>query len=159
LHASRCEKLDDSHFKENLFCSIPLSNSGNLLLGVIYHSPNSNEINDVNLRQLISAAVGLVSNTKHLMITGDLNYLNIDWDSWSASDGDSGSNLFIEALKDDFLFQHVTFPTRARNGQGPSILDLIITYDGNVTDNLTATDPLGKSDHYMLEYEYVCSCD
>jgi len=53
----------------------------------------------------------------------------------------------------------VTFPTRACNGQGPSILDLIITYNGNGIDNLTATDPLGKSDHYMLEYEYVCSCD
>jgi len=93
------------------------------------------------------------------MITGDLNYPNIDWASWSASDGDSGSNLFLEALEDDFLFQHVTFPTRARNGQRPSILDLIITYEGNVIDNLTATDPLGKSYHYMLECKYVCSCD
>ena len=58
-----------------------------------------------------------------------------------------------------FLFQHVTFPTQARNSQRSSLLDLIITYEGNIIDNLTATDPLGKSDHYMLEYEYVCSCD
>jgi len=77
LHASRYEKLDGSLFMEHLFCSIPLSRSDNLLLGLVYCSPNSNEINDVNLRQLILAAVGLVSNTKHLMITGDLNP-NID---------------------------------------------------------------------------------
>ena len=37
--------------------------------------------------------------------------------------------LFLDALDDEFLIQHVSFVTRVREGQTPSTLDLIITRD------------------------------
>jgi len=36
-------------------------------------------------------------------------------------------------------------------------LDLIITNEGNVIENLIAADPLGKSDHIVMKYEYIYS--
>ena len=60
-------------------------------------------------------------------------------------------------MDDYFLFQYVTFPTRNREGQSPSTLDLIITSEDNVIENLIASDPLGKSDHIVMEYEYIYS--
>ena len=78
-----------------------------------------------------------------VLITGDFNLPNVDWISWSAPGGDSVACSLLEALDDAFLFQHVSTPTRWREGQTPSTLDLIITNEDNVIDHMTACDPLG----------------
>ncbi|XP_065895972.1 uncharacterized protein [Dysidea avara] len=63
---------------------------------------------------------------------------------------------FLSLLDDLFITQHVTFPTRYRNDQTPSILDLILsTYQHEVTD-LTSLPPLGKSDHVVISFEFLC---
>ena len=69
---------------------------------------------------------------------GDFNYKSIDWTTWSTKSDDLTNEpcQFTETLRDNFLFQHVLKPTRARIDNEPSILDLIITNEENMVQDL-----------------------
>ena len=82
-----------------------------------------------------------------MLLLEDFNFSDIDWDNCIANS--SLSNHFIEILRDNFLIQHVTSPTRARGGDTPHILDLVISNDYFVED-IDYGAPLGKSDHASL---------
>ena len=59
--------------------------------------------------------------------------------------------------QDLYLNQHVDFPTRYREGQKPSTLDLIFTNEDFMVENLGEIAPLGKSDmHVGSIWIYVC---
>ena len=65
----------------------------------------------------------------------------------------SGSSLpanFFDITQDLFLKQHVDFNTRFREGDNPSMLDLIFTIEDYMIENLISIAPLGKSDHVGL---------
>ena len=90
------------------------------------------------------------------MITGDFNFPHIDWSHWSSPEWDIAGNPFLETVDDLFLFQHMLTPTRQRQDQVPSTLDLVLSDDEHSVNKLLITDSLGKSDHFMVEFEYVC---
>ena len=94
-----------------------------LLLGVIYRSPSSNIINFNHLCNLLTQ----VTNTgvTHLLITGDFNMPHIDWTTSNVTSSGTYDGAFLTLIEDLFLIQHVTFPTRLRSNQTPSLLDLI----------------------------------
>ena len=54
------------------------------------------------------------------------------------------------------MFQHVYSPTREHLGQTPSILDLVLTDEDYSLSKLNYSDPLGRSDHCMLKFDYLC---
>jgi hypothetical protein len=58
---------------------------------------------------------------------------------------------FIEALRDGFLIQHVDRPTRGRGSNNPSLLDLVLTKEHTATPTVEYHQPLGKSDHSILD--------
>ena len=62
------------------------------------------------------------------------------------------STKYLNCVLDNFLFQHVKVPTRFREGQQPSCLDLIFTNEENMVDldSLNIDSPLGKSDHALF---------
>ena len=62
----------------------------------------------------------------------------------------------METLQDLFLKQHVTEPTRYRNGEEPSLLDLIITNEEGMIQNLSYHPALGDSDHCCLKFDLCC---
>ena len=66
------------------------------------------------------------------------------------------SSLFLEYLRDCFLFQHVTEPTRYRSQNVPSVLDLILTNEEGIVSDLLYKPCLGKSDHLILDFTYNC---
>ena len=49
-------------------------------------------------------------------------------------------------------YQNVTEPTRCRHGQNPHILDLILTSDDEMVNNLEYGAGIGLSDHVVLRY-------
>ena len=51
----------------------------------------------------------------------------------------------MNLIMDNFLCQHVNFPTRENN-----ILDLFISSDPNMVDNLQCVGKLGSSDHVLV---------
>ena len=67
---------------------------------------------------------------------GDFNLNHIVWNPEpSVPDGldeSAPERLFIDCLQDTYLHQHVTQPTRFREGQRPTCDDLILTTDKRI---------------------------
>ena len=62
----------------------------------------------------------------------------------------------MEALRDSFFHQHIVQPTRVRHGQEPSVLDLVLTNEEGMIENIEYGNPLGKSEHLVLTFEFKC---
>ena len=57
------------------------------------------------------------------------------------------------------MTQHVLKPTRYRDGQESSVLDLVFTLDPNIVTDLENLPPLGHSNHEVLLWSYICYSD
>ena len=68
---------------------------------------------------------------------------NQDWRTPSLSEN-SEEFLFVETLRDCYLYQYIDKPTRTRVGQEPSILDLVITNEEGMVEELNISVHLGK---------------
>ena len=84
--------------------------------------------------ELLSKAVEC-KNT-YLLICGDFNYREIDWENESSDEKNEHLTTFINTVQDCFLHQHVTENTRFRLGEEPSLLDLIFTNEEGLICNL-----------------------
>ena len=127
LIAYRLGDLSMGDFQESLWYSVSLPDSDNVTLGIVYHSPNSDAENNRKLLCLLRDTARLYSS--NVLIIGDFNFPNVNWHSWSTPSSDTVGGLFLYALDDEFLIQHVSFATRFQKEQIPSTLDLIITRD------------------------------
>ena len=154
LQAYKDDALSSSSFLESIWCRISLTNKDCLLFGVVYRSPNSNIDNFNNLRSLLTQATN--TGVSHLLIAGDFNMPHINWNTLSTTSNCGCDGAFLSLLDDLFITQHVTFPTRYRNDQTPSILDLILSTDKHEVTDLTSLPPLGKSDHVVISFEFLC---
>jgi len=135
-------------FTESVWVSIALNKDGNLLVGCIYRSPNSSEENNRNLSLLLKEA-----NSKHYSRV----FPNIDWDLEQPIGSDKDTAKFLESVKGNFMFQHVTEPTRGRVGQTSNLLDLVMSNVEDMVQELTMEAPLGMSDHSVLTFKACCS--
>ena len=138
--------------KENIWCNIKLKNNDTLLVGCIYRSPTNNNDNTIQLMDLLQEVCD--SKPNHLILTGDFNYKEIDWITWYTNTHENHrASLFVEKIRDLFLYQHITEYTRYREGQKPSLLDLILTNEEGTINNIQYLPPLGKSDHISVVFE------
>ena len=139
-------KLIGNH-NDAVWCHIKLINNDSLLVGCLYRSPNNSPEANNHFIEMFNSM--LQNNTfSHLLIMGDFNYPKIDWNSWSTNieNVEDPSNIFIETIKDHYLYQHVQQFTRGRGKDQPHILDLILTNEEDMIDHLEYLSPLGKSD-------------
>ena len=60
-------------------------------------------------------------------------------------------NKFLDLTMDCFLTQHVKDPTRGNN-----ILDLILSNNPSLIDEVTVSEPLSNSDHNTIHFNIVC---
>ena len=100
-----------------------------------------------------------VTNTKpsHLLIMGDFNMKEINWEQGDTSvSEDHIATLFLENIRDCYLFQHVHEPTRYRHDKTPSILDLVLTNEEDMVDKMDYQAGLGSSDHIALVFNFTC---
>jgi len=75
----------------------------------VYRSPNSLCDNDTHLSELIN---NLCRTTKgDMLIVGDFNLSDIDWEIYTAPNNNLSSQLFIKVLKDNLITQLVDTPT------------------------------------------------
>ena len=130
----------------NEYVCVELHNkNGNILISCIYRSPSSSCDNNDNINKLINDISS--SKAKFKLIVGDFNFADINWNKWEGHT--VASNNFLHTIQGLFLMQHITFPTRARGSNEPSLLDLVISNDDFI-DNIEYLSPLGKSDHSVL---------
>ena len=78
---------------------------------------------------------------------GDFNYPKINWDTL---DCDSSSTAFRDLILDNYLYQHVRQPTRENN-----ILDLVISSNVNMVNDVQVLEHLGNSDHNILLWKSI----
>ena len=146
-----------TNFQENLCVKIKLNQTDRLLVGLVYRSPSNrtSEYND-KLCSLISEATS--KGYSHILIMGDFNYPDIDWENWNTKGNNTNSHeyKFVETIQDNFLHQHTRKPTRWRGTDTPHILDLIITNEETMISNFKHVSPLGKSDHCVLNFDFSC---
>ena len=146
-----------TNFSENVFVEIRLNKHDNLLVGLLYRSPsNQDEDFDSKLRELISEASG--QGHSHILLMGDFNYPGINWEKWITIGDrtDTKEYRFLECIQDNFLYQHITKPTRWRGDDTPHTLDLIFTNEENMISGLELQSPLGKGDHCVIRFDFEC---
>ena len=97
-----------------------------------------------------------VAGVNRVLLMGDFNVPEINWPENYANGSEiSLSYLFFECIKDSFLHQHVFMPTRFRGDQ-KSTLDLIFTKEEDDVKNIEVIQPLGKSDHGIVVFDFIC---
>ena len=85
-----------------------------------------------------------------MLICGDFNYPEINWEYEYANDNSEFITPSLETVQPQFLHQHVFEPTRFRDGNAPGLLDLILTNDENMIFETIHNPGLGESDHGCL---------
>ena len=99
-----------TNFQESIWVEINLNKKDTFLIGCVYKSPGSSGTNNEQLNELISE----VMRYKHsyLLLLGDFNYPNIDWQNWYtlSENTNSPDTKFQEGIRYHFLFQHIKLP-------------------------------------------------
>ena len=120
------------HFEDHVWVNIKLRGSDSLLAGCIYRSPSSNiDTSTISLCSLFAD----INNYSHLPICGDFNYKEISWSDFSDTTYNCHIEPFLDVVDDLFLFQHITEPTRFRQDDTPSLLDLVFTNEQDMINN------------------------
>ena len=65
----------------------------------------------------------------------------------------------MEVLQSCHLYQHVLRPTRYRQGHEPSLLDLVLTNEEGMVNDIKHNPGLGDSDHECLSFSLDCYKD
>jgi hypothetical protein len=84
-----------------------------------------------------------------------MNFPHIDWNNISTDKGAGDCNYeFLESIRDCFLDQHITEPTRGRGETKPSTIDLLFSNEEGMVDNIDISPPLGKSIHSLISFVF-----
>jgi len=140
LHA--VEFVPDSNFPEQIWCQIQSRKQDKINIGVCYRTPSAN-IFQVDTHSAFRELISKTATTgNHFMLMGDFNYTFSRWPPLPDTDGlDSHAKEFCSCLDDNFLYQHVVFPTRKDN-----ILDLVVTDEPDVITDICDLGPLATGD-------------
>ena len=146
----------DTNHEDNLWVKVNLRNQDSLLCGCIYRTPAKEREKVIETTtqvcNMVTKAVG--RNDTHVLICGDFNYPEIDWECEYVNS--ESIKPFIEVLQECTLHQHVCKPTRYREGQEPSLLDLILSTEEGMVHDLAHNPGLGDSDHECLNFQLAC---
>ena len=80
------------------------------------------------------------------IIMGDFNHGHIQWNSLESTGIEDQQFLFL--IQDSFLTQHVLEPTRGEN-----VLDIVLSSQKELVDNVKIFEPLGNSDHNQIHFD------
>eukprot|EP00794_Sanderia_malayensis_P016301 gene16301-17938_t len=141
---------------EACWCEIKLKDGDKLLIGCIYRSPNSVDTNNDKMMNNIKEICEKTAYT-HLLVCGDFNIPEIDWiEEVSQTTPNHLAFKFLECIRDCYLCQHVKSPTHSRRNQAEHILDLVLTNEDGMIEDIQYDAPLGKSDHLVLKFNFLC---
>ena len=149
-------KLFELQHIEATGIKIKLRNSDWLFLIAVYRSPNCHEDCLVEVEQILSYDKEGPCRASHRVILGDFNLRGINWVTETSNVNENHIDTkFLEAVRDNYLFQHVKQVTRTKENQQDSLLDLILTNEENMIDNIRYLPPLGKSDHLVIQFSLI----
>lgn len=146
----------ETSYDDHLWVQVKLRNHDSLLCGCIYRTPNKEKSKVMETTKVVCDIINeaVTRNNTHVLICGDFNYPEIDWDcEFVLLDT---VKPFIDTLQQCNLHQHVCKPTRYRDGQIPSLLDLVLSIEEGMVHNLVHNPGLGDSDHECLRFDLNC---
>ena len=155
LNSTQLEDFNSQ--QDQVWVKVKTKGSDTLLIGIVYRSPGITSAENEKILNSIKYQC-TKQNYSHIMLMGDLNFPCIDWKHWTtkSDDPEKQSNKFIECMRDCFLYQHVSTPTRFRHNNKPHILDLVFSNEETMVESIKHQSPLGKSDHEVLEIDFRC---
>lgn len=121
-----------------------VSSSFNFTLVGIYRPPNCSSVADQQIINNLEEASTFYNN---LVVIGDFNFPTVDWTNLTSSRNMDSASLFTNMILNSSLSQLITEPTRYRQNNNPSLLDLILTNDEDLIANIDMLPPIGCSDH------------
>ena len=130
----------EANCDEAVWCNIVTGNS-TLTIGLVYRSPIINEEDNRKLQNAIKEV-----SKGECIIMGDFNHGHIQWKSPESTRGEDQQFLLLN--QDSFLTQHVLEPTRGEN-----VLDLVLSSQNKLVDNVKIHEPLGNSDHNKIHFD------
>ena len=140
-------------FLDHAWIEIKGKNSS-LICGCVYRSPSdaNKEAQLHSIRKVNSLIKKIVELYDNVVITGDFNLKEIDWTNEHVPPEKDHLLSFISNLQECFLYQHIIQPTRFRQNEEPNILDLILSSEEGMIQDLRYLPPLGESDHVTLRF-------
>ena len=144
----------ETNFKESVWCHINLKNRDTILIGCIYRSPNASVENFQELKTLFTKCRD--ANYSHKLLVGDFNLKEINWCEMTTNVSELHmASQFLEYSRNTYFFKHVKEPTRYREGNESSVLDLIFTNEEDMVTDIKFLSGLGKSDHLVLDFSLL----
>ena len=146
--------LIPEQYNDSVWVRLMVDDQSTCLVSCVYRSssPVIARTLDSKLHETLREMADL-PGYKRKIIMGDFNQNRIVWNSEplvpDGLDARAAEILFIDCLQDPYLHQHVTQPSRFREGQRPTCDDLILTTDEGDISNTTF---LGKSDHISIQF-------
>jgi hypothetical protein len=105
----------------------------------------------ISEEKTLLSEINSAATSNNIIVVGDFNYREITWPLTHIQHSDNRREyMFEEMFLQSNLYQMIHKPTRHREGNRSSLIDLVMTNDENL---ITATDhqpPVGKSDHDFL---------
>lgn len=147
----------ENYFNPCIIRRLVLPSRESFIIGVFYRSPGLDHESNTKLNSLLTR---LCENhiREKVLLMGDFNHPDIDWSNEMCNKtGHHPDLLFLEMVKNNYLYQHCTQPTHHRALQNPNILDLILTNDESFISPILYLPPLGKSHHSTLEFSLESS--
>ena len=137
---------DRENKSETIWAKIVDQDGDEVYIGLCYRSPTATEEDVKSLFEQITHFSNYTT-----IIMGDFNYRDINWIEMES--GPNGKE-FLELVEDCFLFQHVDIATRGNN-----ILDLLLTTEKNMVDEVEVICPISNSDHNVLIFKLNCKIE
>ena len=107
----------------SMFFKLIISKEQTVNIGLIYRSPSSTDKQNEMLNKQIEQACAIFKSKKEdLVILGDFNFPEIDWERETSSRSDNHiSSKFLKTTNENYLFQIVDKPTHLRGTQTPTL--------------------------------------
>ena len=129
----------NSTAEEVLAIKIDTEKGNSLIVALMYRSPSSTSENNKKIRQAIEEITNM--DGSDIIIMGDFNYKEINWEREKGMGKEQ--DKFIACIQQSLLTQHVKDVTRFRGNDKPSRVDLVLTSDEDMLEEIEIQSPLG----------------
>ena len=117
----------------------------NLFICLVYRPPGQCSVVADELRQLIEC----VSSLGSCILLGDFNYRDVCWNDYINVGPHTATDTFLNAVISNDLTNHVLGCTH----KSGSILDLVLTNEVNLVQNVHIGEPFSTSDHFKISFQ------
>ena len=127
-----------------------------LMIIVIYVPPKTGSWTrqeyDTLIEDVIQNLSTILKKSKRVILVGDFNCKEINWENYESVVGEHAwGGRFLNLMMENMMEQKVKENTRYRGDDEPARLDLVLTRDVGIEDEIQYKCPLGKSDHVVLQ--------